>query len=223
MINLHPTDKQLQQFAEGTIDQVMGIIVSAHVDMCECCQQKVREFEAEASEAVFDSVPASTGLTTELEEMMAAILADESMTPQVCPIPTSRVELDGRYFQVPRALRSLIDRSEGWSHMVGRLWQASVNLTESKKGHFVFLGPGAQVPEHTHKGNEITLVVDGEFEDEYGLYKEGDFIVRNGAHKHTPKTVSDNGCLVFTVVDQPLHFTSGIARLLNPFSHRFFS
>jgi putative transcriptional regulator len=28
--------------------------------------------------------------------------------------------------------------------------------------------------------------------------------------------------LVFTIVDQPLHFTAGIARLLNPFSHLFF-
>ncbi|MEC7469201.1 MAG: anti-sigma factor, partial [Pseudomonadota bacterium] len=37
-----------------------------------------------------------------------------------------------------------------------------------------------------------------------------------------PRSDAPEGCLVFSVVDQPLHFTSGLARLLNPFSHLFF-
>jgi putative transcriptional regulator len=66
------------------------------------------------------------------------------------------------------------------------------------------------------------LVIDGEFSDGIGNYDSGDFMLMNDNHKHTPHSESDEGCLVFSVVDQPLHFTSGIARLLNPFSHLFF-
>lgn len=221
MIKLHPTQQQLQKFADGTIDPVMGLVVAAHVDMCECCQQQVAKFEEALSDDVF-TISEDTILTSEMEQMMQTIM--ESSSPSegaYCEVP--HVELDGRFFQLPRALGSFAKRTDGWSHLVGKLWQSSAVISGDVKGHFVFLGPGAQVPEHTHKGDEVTLVIDGEFEDEFGLYKEGDFIVRNGEHQHTPKTVSANGCLVFTIVDEPLHFTSGVARLLNPFSHHFFS
>ncbi len=224
MIKLHPSENQLKAFALGTIDDAMALVVSAHCDMCEECASKVRQYEAEASEDVFDIATPSRShhLSPELESMMKNIMAQPAPTSVSETAVESEIELDGRYFPLPRALRSLVGRSNGWSHMVGQLWQSSVNICDSKKGHFVFLGPNAKVPEHTHKGNEITLVIDGEFKDQYGLYKEGDFIVRSGEHIHSPQTVSENGCLIFTVVEEPLRFTSGIARLLNPFSHLFF-
>ena len=81
---------------------------------------------------------------------------------------------------------------------------------------------GGSVPEHTHRGTEMTLVVNGHFSDGLSDYKSGDFTVMDGNHVHTPTTSSDEGCLVFSVVDKPLHFTSGWARLINPFSHLFF-
>lgn len=81
---------------------------------------------------------------------------------------------------------------------------------------------GGRVPEHTHRGSELTLVLDGEFSDGVRDYDTGDFILLDNSHKHTPHSEAAEGCLVFSVVDKPLHFTSGLARLLNPFSQLFF-
>ena len=78
------------------------------------------------------------------------------------------------------------------------------------------------VNEHTHRGTEYTLVIDGEFSDGLEKYDTGDFIYMDGDKTHSPKSDASEGCLVFSIVDQPLHFTSGFARLLNPFSHLFF-
>ena len=95
-------------------------------------------------------------------------------------------------------------------------------MGEIGRANFIYMEKGGRVPEHTHKGSEITLVLDGEFTDGLSHYDTGDFIIMNDSHVHTPQSDADEGCLVFSIVDQPLHFTSGLARLLNPFSQLFF-
>lgn len=132
------------------------------------------------------------------------------------------IELDGRTFKLPRTLHRYIDKTGNWSSLVGKLWQAPVDLGNQGVANFIFMGSGGSVPEHTHRGTEYTLVIDGEFSDGLANYDTGDFIFMDGNKTHTPKSDTKEGCLVFSIVDQPLHFTSGLARLLNPFSHLFF-
>ena len=109
-----------------------------------------------------------------------------------------------------------------WSKLLGKVWQAPVDLGEAGMAHFIYMEKGGRVPEHTHRGTEFTLVVNGEFSDGLADYDSGDLIVMDDEHIHSPHSNADDGCLVFSIVDKPLHFTSGIARLLNPFSHLFF-
>lgn len=132
------------------------------------------------------------------------------------------IELDGRVFTLPKTLHRYIEKTGNWSSLVGRLWQAPVDLGNQGVANFIFMGRGGSVPEHTHRGTEYTLVIDGEFSDGLSHYDTGDFIYMDGEKTHTPKAEGNEGCLVFSIVDQPLHFTSGLARLLNPFSHLFF-
>ena len=98
--------------------------------------------------------------------------------------------------------------------MANGINQASVTLDDKTQCDFLYMKPGSQVPVHKHQGNEITLVLDGSFSDETGMYRESDFVVRTPEHTHQP--VSEEGCLCFAVLDSPLTFTSGLARLLNP-------
>lgn len=135
---------------------------------------------------------------------------------------TSTIELDGRTFKLPRTLQRYVTKTGNWSSLVGKLWQAPVDLGNQGVANFIFMGQGGSVPEHTHRGTEYTLVIDGEFSDGLNSYDTGDFIYMDGDKTHTPRADAKEGCLVFSIVDQPLHFTSGLARLLNPFSHLFF-
>jgi putative transcriptional regulator len=132
------------------------------------------------------------------------------------------LELDGRQFTLPRSLKRIANSIGNWSHLVGKLWQAPVNIGGDTVANFIFMEKGGSVPEHTHRGTEMTLVVNGEFSDGLADYDSGDFMVMDENHVHTPIATSDEGCLVFSIVDKPLHFTSGWARLINPFSHLFF-
>lgn len=219
MINYHPSHGQLTQFVNGTLAPAVSLIVSAHTDMCESCKNKVQAIQADISEQMLS--PTDTG-SIDFGNMIEQITNKPSLVGEKPLAEADKaLELDGRYFKLPRALHRFSDKTSGWSHLVGKLWQTQVDIGGDLKAHFIYMEKGGQVPEHTHRGNEYTLVIDGEFSDGLGSYDTGDIVLMN-SEKHTPKAETDEGCLVFSVLDQPLHFTSGIARMLNPFSHLFF-
>jgi putative transcriptional regulator len=82
---------------------------------------------------------------------------------------------------------------------------------------FYKIAAGKELPEHTHRGNEFTLVMAGSFADNAGEYRQGDFILADTHTIHQPKASNDCDCICFAVMDAPLKMTGFFGRLLNPF------
>ncbi|MBF7074693.1 cupin domain-containing protein [Glaciecola sp. MH2013] len=220
MIKFHPTNEQLSQFADGLLGATEALMVSAHCDMCERCMAKV-ELYTDASAEI--ALPQSQDDdSVDFGSMMHNIMQEEpeegiQLTPK-----SQIIELDGRTFEIPRTLTRYTKSMGNWSRLVGKLWQAPVDIGGETVANFIYMEKGGSVPEHTHRGSEMTLVINGEFSDGIADYDSGDFMIMDCNNQHTPSTNADEGCLVFSIVDKPLHFTSGWARLINPFSHLFF-
>jgi len=239
MVKFHPSPEQIKEFVEGTLSPATSLMVSAHCDMCEKCQRSVEiQTEVLAAEMVSGFERQSASSAT-FDNMLAQITQMPSSTDSdgglgltsfenppksdgQYEVRVSTIELDGRTFKLPRTLHRYIEKTGNWSSLVGKLWQAPVDLGNQGVANFIYMAQGGSVPEHTHRGTEYTLVIDGEFSDGLNYYDTGDFIFMDGENTHTPRADTKEGCLVFSIVDQPLHFTSGLARLLNPFSHLFF-
>ena len=220
MINFHPDMQQLDLFVAGNAEPSHALILSAHIDLCQQCRQKCQKLQKIQA---IDALSESPRLNGDLSSMLHTITALPQLTePLIKRSPNKTLELDGKEFIVPRSLRRYVQHTGNWSRLVGKLWQAPVDLGYMGKANFIYMEKGGKVPEHTHKGTELTLVIDGQYSDGISDYDCGDFTLLDGQHKHQPHSDVDGGCLVFTIVDKPLHFTSGIARLLNPFSHLFF-
>ena len=237
MIKYHPEQSQLTQFVQGNISPAEALIVSAHCDLCHRCRQFVQHQTQLIAAEVFDTPQPKDSLEnygamlaaiTQLPASETAPAAPDNKlnlsTPE--PIATSTLvktlELDGHQFTLPPTLQRIAAKTGNWSGLVGRLWQAPVELNYPGVANFIYMGRGGSVPEHTHRGVEYTLVLDGEFNDGINHYRTGDFVVMTDDNTHAPHSEHREGCLVFTLLDEPLHFSSGIARLLNPFSHLFF-
>lgn len=223
MIKLHPSNEYLQQYVEGQLSPAESLVVAAHCELCEHCSETVHEltvFSAEDSLCI-----SSSDSNVDYSSMIAQICALEGNEPRyhyesVTVHPT--LEVDGLKFEVPRCLGRFAPDTTKWTKVVGKTWQASVDLGSDISANFIYMEPNANVPEHTHKGNELTLVLNGHFHDGIATYQSGDFVKMNMSNVHAPQTDTDMGCLVFSVIDRPLYFTSGWARLVNPFSHLFF-
>lgn len=222
MIKFHPSEQQLVEYVAGDLGAAMLITVGTHIDMCPRCQSHVQDIEEQLAKRLFgDPVTAPVSYPTNLDTMIDAILNSPTPAHRGLEDSDSYLLLEGKRFELPPTLARNYHRIGSWHKMLGKMWRAPVNLGSDEVLNFIYMGSGAQVPEHTHKGHEATLVVNGVFVDETDEYRDGDFVLLDGSHKHTPQTQHED-CLTLATLDAPLHFTSGLSRLLNPFSSLFF-
>ncbi|EKE86896.1 ChrR family anti-sigma-E factor [Idiomarina xiamenensis] len=220
MIKAHPSDAMLYQYAAGDLSPALSLVMATHIDMCKHCQQKVSELEERLCEKhLVNESPALAN--HDCQRMLDAIFASEAPEQIICDQGPAMITLEGKRFHLPATLANNADRIGDWSHMVGKLWRAPLSIGSDDSINLIYMEQGAQVPEHTHRGVEATLVLNGTFNDEFDSYHDGDFILLDASRKHSPQTQMED-CLTLAALDAPLHFTSGISRLLNPFSSLFF-
>ena len=145
-------------------------------------------------------------------DMINRITANEEQAEASTPQENVEVEVAGQSFTLPRALRSVVRKE--WLNL-GKISRARLDFEdEPRHASLLHIAEGGQVPAHTHKGFEITLLLQGSFDDEMGHYSAGDFVWLDGKHTHNP--ITQEGCVCLTVSSDALHFTKGVSQLFNP-------
>ncbi|MEZ9535292.1 transcriptional regulator [Vibrio lentus] len=230
MIKHHPNAAILKDFVDGNLADSVSLIVSSHVELCEHCQKQVSMLTAQAAESAFESDTSAfendtAGLKLSDNEMDAfladdgefdfdainQITADLSQDVEVV-VEAQQETVSNTTFTIPRALNSVVRKD--WMNL-GKISRARLDFDdESHHTSLLHIDKDGQVPCHTHKGFEITLLLEGSFEDEMGVYNKGDFIWLDGEHTHQPAT--KEGCVCLTVSSDALYFTKGVSQLFNP-------
>jgi putative transcriptional regulator len=77
-----------------------------------------------------------------------------------------------------------------------------------------WIKPGRKIPAHTHEGSELSLVLDGAFNDVTGRFARGDIAVADDAVDHRPTAENERPCIGFAVTDAPLRFTGPLHQRL---------
>jgi len=167
--------------------------------------------EASFEESVDDKEISDNHEELDFDVMLETITqSNDIFEPE--PNVAKLVEFNNKSYVLPQVLSKI---PLGKTVNVGKFSRTRVQLNENEiHTSLIQIEPGGRVPEHTHKGFEATLLLDGSFTDENGEYAKGDFIMLDSSHQHNP--VSLDGCLCYTVSNDALHFTQGINRLLNP-------
>ncbi|ATY79497.1 transcriptional regulator [Aeromonas veronii] len=231
MIKAHPTDPMLRAFAADELSLPLAVGLSAHCELCPDCAARLKTFEEELAQQYLAS-PAEpeldsrdeVGLDAGFDAMLADILAQPLAEPLSEPThdqPRTQhgeLEVAGQAYRLPRVLARY--RSPKWRH-IGAIRQQSLPLDEmGARASLLHIEAGGRIPEHTHQGYELTLLLAGNIQDGDTLYKAGDFIWRDASHSHSPHT--PDGCLCYTVQDAPVQFTKGVSRLLNGISQHLY-
>ncbi|MFS1907435.1 ChrR family anti-sigma-E factor [Vibrio lentus] len=223
MIKHHPNAAILKDFVDGNLADSVSLIVSSHVELCEHCQKQVSMLTAQAADSVFESDTARPKLSdSEMDAFLSddgefdfdaidQITADLSQAVEVV-VEAQQETVSNTTFTIPRALNSVARKD--WLNL-GKISRARLDFDdESHHTSLLHIDKDGQVPCHTHKGFEITLLLEGSFEDEMGVYNKGDFIWLDGEHTHQPAT--KEGCVCLTVSSDALYFTKGVSQLFNP-------
>lgn len=214
-ISHHPDDSTIVAYAAGAITEGFSLVLAAHIENCPHCQQRVQNAQALGGEILMQLQPCeppAAGLDDVWSRIESAPITEEPTKP-VAPKPNG---------SLPAVLEPFFESgldSIPWRKMAPGMSHYRFSTVDSEGGSVQLLSidPGITIPEHTHKGSELTLVLKGSYRDELGRYQGGDLADLDSAVTHQPMVDSDEPCICLIATDQPLRFSSLANRILQPF------
>ena len=218
----HPDDMVLLDYAAGSLSLPYALAVSVHLCFCSHCRNQLKKLNSIGGVLLENTKPASLEEDA-FDQLMVQLESDdkgntetviaESLATEARPA-TKKDITNPLLSYLPAPLQNL-----PWQQQTREISKYDLTSIINVSGFQVALQKitaGAKVPVHTHKGHELTVILHGGFSDELGVYHAGDFIARDGSHKHSPTALQNEDCICLTVLDAPIKFT-GWQRIFNPF------
>lgn len=210
-IRHHISDDLLLAYASGTLAEGWSLAIACHLAMCPACRRSLAAAEAMAGVLMEDLTPVA-GPTDSWERLKARLLAE----PQDAAAPVRRPAKA----VLPEPLRSYlggdIDTLK-WRNM-GTAKQILIRTGDNQtQARLLRIPAGKPVPEHSHGGRELTLVLTGSFHDEVDTFGPGDLEDADGSLTHQPVAGPEEDCICLAITDAPLKFRSRLLRLVQPF------
>lgn len=198
-INHHLDDATLMSFVAGSLPDALAAVAAAHVSMCARCRREVGLHEQVGAALMQNIAPAELKRTA--PQLAAAGVGREQ------PVPRREI------MPLERLIGGTLDDVR-WRWIGPGLWNS--RLLDGGRGNLQLIkaAPGAKVPEHTHRGGELTLVLRGALIDETGTYKRGDVSDLDESVEHNPVADGEQGCICLIANEQPTRFRGVLARLM---------
>jgi len=207
-ISHHLTDAVLMAYSAGTLPEAFSLVVACHVSLCPQCRGTLEGLDAMGGAVLEQASTASLS-----EGALAATLAKITNAPQETPAkPRAKSS-----FPVP--LQDYVGgglESVKWRRVGGGVKQAILPTDKTASARLLFIPAGTAVPDHSHNGLEMTLVLEGAFSDEIDRFARGDVEFGDEELTHTPIAEVGADCICLAATDAPLKFKGIIPRLLQP-------
>jgi putative transcriptional regulator len=211
MAKYHPELDLMMEYADGTLSLAQSACVSLHIGFCQHCQRLAEQL-SDVGAILFqglDPVPVGDAqldavlgrLDEETPLKYAGTTRDNSVTPAILQRLMSGDFSDLTWKTIGKTLRISYLKIGDPNHELA----------------LYHIKAGGRIPEHGHRGSEITLVLEGGFSDLEGSYHKGDFIFRRQGDIHAPTALQSEDCICVAVLDAPLKFTNWKFRWMNPF------
>lgn len=209
----HLTDSLLMAYSAGTLPEAFSLIVAAHVTMCDECRARLASFDSVGGALMEDTetVPVSESSFAETMRLINSGAVSDLTKPasakrakSVLPAPL----LD----YVGGDLDKVKWRSIGMG-----VKQAILPTSKQASARLLYIPAGTAVPDHGHRGMELTLVLQGAFMDETDRFGPGDIEIADESLNHTPIADIGADCICLAATDAPLRFNKLIPRIAQPF------
>jgi putative transcriptional regulator len=210
-IKHHLTEPLLMGYAAGTLPEAFNLVVATHISMCDDCRAALAEYDAVGGAVMMDSAPVDVA-----EDALAATLAmiDSGKFAQKAAPKTAEVSL------FPAPLQDYVSGdidSLKWRKVGGGVSQLVLKTSKEASVRLLRIPAGTAVPDHGHRGTELTLVLQGAFTDETDRFGAGDVEVANEDLNHTPVAEDGMDCICLAATDAPLRFNGLVPRIAQRF------
>lgn len=207
----HLSDELLMSYEAGSLAEGWSLAVATHLAYCPECRAR-----ADAAKAIGGAL---------LEEIEIAPLRagalDAVLSRLDATMPETPKNYGGGRSNVPEPLRSYIGHdldTIAWKSLGTAAKQVIIPTGDKETSvRLLRIGAGEPVPEHGHRGLELTVVLRGTLVDEDERFNVGDVEEANDSVEHQPRAGKDSECICLAVTDAPLRFKSLLVRLAQPF------
>ena len=193
-------------YCAGQLPEAFNLVLAVHLSLCDDCKARLGAFDAVGGALLeeCDGV-AMTG------DSLAATMA---RLTRATPTPRRAQTV----FPAP-----LLDYVGGdldavkWRPLGMGVRQAILPTDKAATARLLFIPAGQCVPDHGHRGTELTLVLQGAFRDETDRFGPGDLEIANEDLHHQPTAEAGADCICLAATDAPLRFSGLLPRLAQPF------
>nr|AFT64077.1 anti-sigma factor ChrR [gamma proteobacterium D250]AFT64158.1 anti-sigma factor ChrR [gamma proteobacterium D250] len=217
MIHHHPDKHLLLEYTAGNLPKGASLIVSAHIQMCAECRVQYRTLNTLGGSILESCAPQAVN-----DEVFHQLIGRINQTAAIAPIQEVILESPRTtaplLTDVPPIVNKLIEKNPPikWKSITPALKMCRLKTGQDQyEVSFHRLSCGGKVAEHDHRGCELTLVLQGSFSDNDGIYRRGDFLLREPGDVHRPTVTEDQECLCFSAVQAPVAITGVSGWLLN--------
>ncbi|MFT7057900.1 MAG: putative transcriptional regulator [Pseudorhodobacter sp.] len=207
-IRHHISDPLLMAYSAGQLPEAFSLVLATHLSLCDECRARMGTFDA-----IGGAVVAATDSVDMAEGSLAATLTRIQSAPPA-PTPSRRQGV----FPGPLADYVGGDLSAvKWRSLGMGVRQAILPTTSDASARLLYIPAGQYVPDHGHRGTELTLVLQGAFRDETDRFGPGDLEIANEDLNHQPIAEAGLDCICLAATDAPLRFNGLLARIAQPF------
>ena len=157
-IKHHLTQSLLMGYSAGTLPEAFNVVVATHISMCDECRAALGEMDAVGGEVLMAAGDAALS-----DDSLAATLEKIANTPAA---PKVAARTKGIF---PAPLQDYVRgdvEAVKWRRVGGGVRQMVLPTSRGATVRLLHIPAGSEVPDHGHRGTELTLVLQGAFRDD---------------------------------------------------------
>jgi putative transcriptional regulator len=203
MIRHHLNDALLMGYAAGALPEAFSLVAATHVSLCDDCRARLAAFEVLGGAVLEEgTAPMMAGV----EACFARVVADVAPVPRRGVFPGPLADYVGGGLEAVK-----------WRALGMGVRQAILPTSRAASARLLFIPAGQAVPDHGHRGTELTLVLQGAFRDSEDRFGVGDLEIAGAELEHIPTAEPGLDCICLAATDAPLRFKEFLPRILQPF------
>ncbi|QSP95899.1 cupin domain-containing protein [Marinobacter salinisoli] len=219
MTRHHPDSLSLMDYSAGSLSEPLALCIRLHLDECSECRGRADMLDSLGAVMMERQPKVSVK-----EEMFSNILAriDDEMAmsaEQAASLESASGHRQPRRSALQKLLGEDINQLP-WKRQLGDVSVLDISDRfpgQSQQVVLQKLAAGGKAPAHTHRGDETTIVLQGAFADQNGVFNQWDYVVLNEKDEHKPVAVGCEDCITLSVLSAPVKLTGTFSRMLNPF------
>ena len=210
----HISDDFLIGYAAGSLPAAFDLVVATHVSLSDDARARLHAFDAVGG-CILDGMDEAPLAQDSLSKTLSLI--NESAASEAASSQDQTRPEDGIF---PAPLRDIIgcDLADvKWRPIGMGCKQTIISEGKDATARLLFIPAGQAMPKHSHRGTEMTLVLQGAYRDETDRFARGDVEVGDQDMHHTPVAEAGEDCICLVATNAKLRFESFLPRLAQPF------